>query len=167
MKVSRLVFALPLVLLLPTNPQAGSPVPGDMGLEVADLSPEACRAAGVRFGVAVVYVAPGGPADRKGIEEGDILTQYEGVPVRSAAWLYGRIRRDGPGFLAGVHVLHEGSERWLGFVTLAAAPMPPPTVDELDDRFAALARRIDALEAHVAQLDEALSRRLPEEASAK
>ena len=158
MKLSRLVLALPL-LLFPTNPQANSPVPGDMGAEVVDLSADACRAAGLRFGVVVVYVVPDGPADRKGIEEGDIITQYEHLPVRSAAWLYGRIRRDGPGFLAGVHVLRDGSESWVGFVTLAAAPAPPPSAEGIEERFMALGMRIDALEARIAELES--SARIP------
>jgi serine protease Do len=124
-----------------------------MGLFVADLSADACREAGIRSGVLVVEVEPGGPADKRGIEEGDIITQYEHEPVHSAAWFYGRVRRDGEGFLAGVHVLRDGSERWMGFVILAAAPPPPPSAQGIDERFTAMALRIDALEARIAELE--------------
>ena len=80
MKLSRAVLALPLLLLFePSAPNAAAP--GWMGLAVADLTPDECRAAGVKRGVQVVEVEPGGPADRKDIEEGDLIIQYENQPV--------------------------------------------------------------------------------------
>jgi len=161
MKLSRAVLALPLLLVLePSVPNAAAP--GWMGIAVADLTPDECRAAGVKRGVQVVEVEPGGPADRKDIEEGDLIIQYENQPVRSAAWLMGRIRRDGAGFMASVRIRRDGEERWAGLVTLAAAPPPPPSPEETDARFAALERQVDALTARVAEL-EGLSR----EAAAK
>jgi len=161
MKLSRAVLALPLLLLFePSAPNAAAP--GWMGLAVADLTPDECRAAGVKRGVQVVEVEPGGPADRKDIEEGDLIIQYENQPVRSAAWLMGRIRRDGAGFMASVRILRDGEERWAGLVTLAAAPPPPPSAEDTEARFAALEREIDALTVRVAEL-EGLSR----EAAAK
>ena len=152
---------LPAVLLIePSSPQASAP--GWMGIVVADLTPDQCRAAGVKRGVQVVEVEPGGPADRHDIEEGDLIIQYENQAVRSAAWLMGRIRRDGEGFMASVRLLREGEERWAGLVTLAAAPPPPPSAEDTNARFAALEREIDALTVRVAEL-EGLSR----EAAAK
>jgi len=152
MKLSRAVLALPLLLLFePSAPNAAAP--GWMGLAVADLTPDECRAAGVKRGVQVVEVEPGGPADRKDIEEGDLIIQYENQPVRSAAWLMGRIRRDGAGFMASVRILRDGEERWAGLVTLAAAPPPPPSPEDIDARFAALEREIDVLAARVTELE--------------
>ena len=141
--------------LKPRSPAAAGSAPGDMGVVVTDLSADELHAAGARCGVLVIDVAPGGPADREDIEEGDIIVEYEHEPVRSAAWLYGRIRRDGEGFLAGVTIRRDGSERWVGFVKLAARPAPPPTTDELEARFARLEDQVDALTARVEQLEQA------------
>ena len=149
------VFALFLAALLLLKPTAAaSRAPGWMGIVVSDLTPEQCRAFGVKRGVQVVDVEPGGPADRKDIEEGDLIVTYEDQPVRSAAWLMGRIRRDGEGFLASVHYLRDGQDHWAGLVTLAAAPPPPPSPADISARFADLERRVDALSRRVAELEQ-------------
>jgi C-terminal processing protease CtpA/Prc len=131
-----------------------------MGLTVVDLTPEARRAAGVAQGVLVIDVVPGGAADRKGIQEGDIITAYENEPVRSALELLARIRHDGPGFQAGVSISREGSERWIGFVELDAQPVPPPSGDVIEARFEKLEDDIADLEARVDSL-ERLPRPIP------
>jgi serine protease Do len=148
-----LALLLPAVLLIePSSPNASAP--GWMGIVVADLTPDQCRAAGVKRGVQVVEVEPGGPADRHDIEEGDLIIQYENQAVRSAAWLMGRIRRDGEGFMASVRLLREGEERWAGLVTLVAAPPPPPSAEQIDERFAALERDVETLTARIAALED-------------
>jgi len=149
------VFALFLALILLLKPTAAaSRAPGWMGIVVADLTPDQCRTFGVKRGVEVVDVEPGGPADRKDIEEGDLIVRYEDQPVRSAAWLMGRIRRDGEGFLASVHVQRDGVEHWAGLVSLAAAPPPPPSPADLLTRIDVLERDVDALAKRVADLEE-------------
>ena len=153
------VFALFLVALLLLKPTAAaSRAPGWMGIAVADLSPDQCRAFGVKRGVQVIDVEPGGPADRKDIEEGDLIVKYEDQPVRSAAWLMGRIRRDGAGFLASVHVRRDGMEKWAGLVSLAAAPPPPPSPEDLSARFEELEREIAVLSKRVTDLEELAAR---------
>src|SRR5688572_3026703 len=94
-----LLFVLAIGLLLqPDAPRAAARA-GDMGVLFTDLTPEAAQVAGVPGGVLVIEVLPGGPAEKKGLEAGDIITEYENAPVRSAAELMARIRRDGEGFL--------------------------------------------------------------------
>jgi hypothetical protein len=146
--------------LRPRTPAAAGTARGDMGIVVTDMTPEARHAAGVQHGVLVLEVVPGGPADRKGIQEGDIITAYENEPVRSALELLGRIRRDGPGFQAGVSISREGSERWLGFVELAQQPVPPPSGDLIEARFERLEADIADLQARVDSL-ERLPRPIP------
>lgn len=146
------VIALLLPAFLLLEP-ATAAAPGWMGFVVADLTPDQCRAAGVKRGVQVVEVEPGGPADVKDIEEGDLITKYDDQPVRSAAWLMGRIRRDGAGFLASVHYLRDGEDHWAGLVTLAAAPPPPLSPAQVDERIARLEDEIDALTKRVSELE--------------
>ena len=157
------VALLTLVLglsLRPRSPAAAAAARGEMGILVTDLTPEACHAAGVEHGVLVIDVVPGGPADLKGIQEGDIITAYEHEPVYSAVELLGRIRRDGPGFQAGVSISRDGSERWIGFVELAAQPVPPPSGDLIEARFEQLEADIADLQARVDSLEK-LPRPIP------
>jgi len=157
--VALALVALPaLVLALtlrPPSPAVAGSGRGDLGVLLADLSPEACRAAGIPSGVLVIEVIPGGPADRKGVLEGDIITAYENAPVVSAVELMGRVRRDGPGFLAGITIRREGSDRWLGFVELAEQPSPPPSGEMLEARFQQLEDELDDLRARVDSLERA------------
>jgi hypothetical protein len=152
--VPAILITLALGLSLrPPSLRAADRVQGDMGIVVSDLSPEACRAAGVTQGVLVIEVVPGGPADRKGIVEGDIITEYENQPVRSAVELLGRIRHDGEGYMAGVRINHDGSDRWIGFIQLAARPGPLPAPEELNSRFARLEDEIGDLRARIVALE--------------
>jgi len=146
--------------LRPRSPAAAGTARGDMGILVTDLTPEACHAAGVQQGVLVIDVVLGGPADLKGIREGDIITAYEHEPVYSAVELIGRIRRDGPGFQAGVTISRDGSERWIGFVELAEQPVPPPSGDVIEARFERLEDEIADLRARVDSLEK-LPRPIP------
>lgn|SRR5690349_12251733 len=153
--LTALALALVLVFALRPHVALSKNIPGDMGLVVTDMSPDALRAAGVPNGLLVIGVVPDGPADRKGIIEGDIILEYENEPVRSAAIFYGRVRRDGAGFLAGLRVRHDGVDRWIGFVPLEAAPAPPPTATEIDDKFRQLEDEIDGLTARIEKLEKA------------
>lgn len=106
--------------------RAGDDKPGDLGAILGEVSPEVAALYGYEGGggAFVVEVAEDGPANQKGMQEGDIIVKYEGHPVLSAAELNGQIRRAGAGFLASIHVWRDGSEKWLGLVTLAARPEP-------------------------------------------
>jgi hypothetical protein len=139
--------------LRPPSLRAASQAQGDMGILVSDMTPDACRAAGVTQGVLVIDVTPGGPADKKGLMPGDIITEYENQPVRSALELMSRIRQDGEGFLAGVRINHDGSDRWIGFIQLAARPEALPKPGELNSRFRRLEGEIDDLRARIVVLE--------------
>lgn len=143
--VPAILLTLALGLSLrPPSLRAASQAQGDMGIQFSDMTPEACLAAGVTQGVLVLDVFPGGPADKKGIVPGDIITEYENRPVRSALELTSWIRQDGEGFLAGVRIRHQGSDRWVGFIQLAARPGPPPEPKQIDARFTRLEDDTDA-----------------------
>jgi S1-C subfamily serine protease len=48
------------------------------------------------YGVRIDYVQPNGPADLFGIKEGDIITDFDKVPIRTARELLSRVRRAKP-----------------------------------------------------------------------
>ncbi len=86
------------------EPPAG---PAFLGAGLRDLEPDdelPPNAAGAFVGV----VAPGGPAERAGIEPGDIVTHVDGRPVARAADLPRAVAARRPGDVLELTVLREG-----------------------------------------------------------
>jgi serine protease Do len=66
---------------------------GRLGLAVRELSPQEKRAAQVTNGLLVARA--GGPAQRAGVQAGDIILSLDGTPVTSAAQLSERLKKAG------------------------------------------------------------------------
>jgi S1-C subfamily serine protease len=133
-----------------------------IGATVADISGEDCRKSGiserVRGGVIITGIDPGGPADRKGLREGDIITELERKPVTSAWQFYGRIHEMSVGVLAQLHVWRDGRDRMMDLVQLegvdAGTPISGGIADpELGNRIDRLEREIVSLKKRVATLE--------------
>ena len=60
------------------------------------------------YGVRIDWVDPNGPADLFGIKEGDIITDFDKVPIRTSDELLSRVRRAIPRSVVEVLVLREG-----------------------------------------------------------
>jgi serine protease Do len=63
--------------------ERGRPVRGYLGMRMAET----------RYGVAVGYIAPGGPAEAAGLKEGDIVQSYDGDKVTSINQLRTLVQR--------------------------------------------------------------------------
>ena len=90
-----------------------------MGLDLADLVPERAAAVGlaVREGVLVARVSEGGPADRGGIEAGDVILSLDGEKVATLDDLIRMLRQE---LIAGqevtVELFREGSNKTVQLV---------------------------------------------------
>jgi len=60
------------------------------------------------YGVRIDWAEPNRPADLFGIKEGDIITDFDNVPIRTREELYSRVRRAIPKSVVEVVVLREG-----------------------------------------------------------
>jgi putative serine protease PepD len=80
-----------------------------LGLQTSPASPSSQR------GAQVQSVVPNGPADRAGINSGDVITSVDGQPVREPSDVADAIADDRPGARVEVQVRRDGS-----IVTLAA-----------------------------------------------
>ena len=60
------------------------------------------------FGVRIDYVEPNGPADLFGIKAGDIITDFDNVPIRTADEFLSRVRRAKPYTTVNIGLLHDG-----------------------------------------------------------
>lgn len=74
--------------------QKGRPIHGYLGLETRDLNNYFKSVLGYNEeGVVVWGVTPGSPADKAGLEPYDIMTSYQGEPVRSTQGFLNRVQR--------------------------------------------------------------------------
>ncbi len=78
---------------------------------------------GVDAGAVVVEVEPGSPADRAGLQPGDIVVAVDGDPVRSMPDLAGRVQLRAPGDEVELEVVREGRTRT---VSAELQPRPEP-----------------------------------------
>lgn len=95
-----------------------------LGLVGAGVSEEDARYYGLpaRRGVLVVGVVPKGPADRVGIERGDMITSIDGRALREGMKEFmTALQSHKPGDTIGLHVFRDRVERDIR-VTLAEAP---------------------------------------------
>ena len=60
------------------------------------------------YGVRLDYVETNGPADLFGIKVGDVITDFDGVPIRTGDELLSRVRRAIPRSTVDVTVLRDG-----------------------------------------------------------
>jgi S1-C subfamily serine protease len=84
----------------------------------------------VTAGAVVVDVRPDSPADRAGLQQGDIITSIDDEPVGSVAELVGRIQQRRPGDEVTLQVARPGTDERTVTVTLGeATAAPSPTAD--------------------------------------
>ena len=97
-------------------------------LGVAVVNDQVARRAGIRQGVVIAQVIPGGPAAKAGLvgasddgEVRDIIVAIEGQPIRTGDDLFKTLEKQNVGDTVRVKVIRDGKERDVP-VTLAAAP---------------------------------------------
>jgi S1-C subfamily serine protease len=79
----------------------------------------------VDHGAYVVALAPGGPAERAGIEPGDVIVAFDGNAIDTDAQLRDAIAAKKPGDTAAVDVTHSDGSKDTVTVTLGVRPLGP------------------------------------------
>ena len=94
-----------------------------IGIQPAELTTEVARElhVGRSVGVLVYGVARGGPADRAGIEPGDVLVKLAAQPLDSVEDLFAALRRHRPDEDVTIELLRDGARRIVE-VQLSAKP---------------------------------------------
>jgi hypothetical protein len=101
---------------------------GFLGVQTTELTPDLRRHFGVseEAGVLIGHVEPDSPADKAGLEVGDVLVQVDGEPVESA-WDLGRaVRKKKDGDTAALEVWRDGRAQTL---TATIAERERPALD--------------------------------------
>ncbi len=85
---------------------------GWLGVSVQDLTPELAKSFKLETtrGALIADVVKGGPADKAGIERGDVVVAYQGKTIQDAGTLRNEVAVSTIGQEAKVTVLHEGKE---------------------------------------------------------
>jgi membrane-associated protease RseP (regulator of RpoE activity) len=62
------------------------------------------------YGVRIDWVSPNGPADLFGIKNGDIITDFDNIPIRTSDEFYMRVRRTIPKTTVNITLLRDGQK---------------------------------------------------------
>src|SRR6266540_1351589 len=100
---------------------------GYFGVMIQDVTPALARKLDLkqRKGALVGDVVPKGPADKAGIQSGDVVTELDGTPVTDSRHLKLAVARAKPGEHVRVKVLRDGSTKTLD-VTVKELPDSEP-----------------------------------------
>ena len=118
-------FAIPSNTVRELLPQlrTGKITRGRIGVQVRPIPSEAVDEFGLksRDGALVVVVTPDGPADKANLEPGDVITAFNGKPVKRSDDLVQMVLATKPGTTVPIRVIRERQERTLSV-----------TIEELD-----------------------------------
>ncbi len=129
---------------------------GRLGVQVMPMSPALREyfAVDEKTGVLVTEVEPKSPADRAGIEAGDVLLEVDSQPVRTPRELIRRIDRAPKGEKLEIALSRRGERK-----TLEAALRGAPRVSlrEYEERFRPwMDRTVDQVRKHLRELERRL-----------
>jgi serine protease Do len=91
----------------------GKVIRGYMGVNIQDFTPDMAKGLklkGQTKGAIVTEVVPGGPAEKAGVEQGDIIIKFSGNPVENSSQLRNLVAKTDPGAAAKVTLLRNGQE---------------------------------------------------------
>lgn len=110
-------FAIPINLAMTITEQLleyGEVKRGSVGVQIQDLTPELAEAFGLKdttSGAVIVQVLEDSPAERVGLQAGDIVLSLNDVPVVNAAELRNRVGLMRAGETINITVLRDGEEK--------------------------------------------------------
>lgn len=109
----------------------GQVVRGYIGVEPQDITPELAESFGLKKtnGAIIAGVLKGGPADKAGMQPGDILVSVEDKAVTDMADMLNQIAQLSPGKKAKMVVLRRNQETTLN-ITIGMRPKAPPRTAE-------------------------------------
>jgi serine protease Do len=123
-------FAIPIDEAIRVSEQLrtnGRVVRGRIGVGIAQVSKEVAESIGLGAprGALVNSVEKDGPADKAGVEAGDIILKVDGKPVEKSADLPRIVGSIKPGAKAGLQVFRRGNTKDLGVTVVEFEPERP------------------------------------------
>lgn len=119
-------FAIPINMardVMESLIREGKVTRGWLGVLIQNVSDEIAAARGLREseGVLVGDVTKGSPAEKAGLERGDVIVKFEETPIKNTAQLRNLVARTKPGTRVALDVLHDGRTKTV-HLTLGELP---------------------------------------------
>jgi serine protease Do len=119
-------FAIPIEVALDVAKQlqaTGKVTRGRLGVQIQALTPELAKSFRLEStkGVLIASVEPGSPAEKAGLQAGDVILSFDGKPVQNANELPRIVAATKPGTMVALEVWRGGSKRQVK-ATLAEFP---------------------------------------------
>jgi serine protease Do len=160
-------FAIPIDEAMRVSEQlraSGRVTRGRIGVQIAEVTREVAESIGLgkAQGALVRGIETGSPADKAGMEAGDIITRFEGLPIEKASDLPRMVGNTKPGTRSAITVFRRGQSRDLSITIAelepdqAAARKPAARSSEAPKASAA----VQALGLSVSELTDAQKREL-------
>jgi serine protease Do len=126
-----LSFAIPIDVALDISNQlksTGKITRGWLGIAIQELSKELAESFGMKNtnGALVAGVEKNGPADKGGLEAGDVITKFDGKAILTSGDLPRVVAATKPGKIVPVEVLRKGSAKTLN---MGVGEMPSDNVE--------------------------------------
>lgn len=126
-----LSFAIPIDVAIDISNQlksSGKITRGWLGIAIQELTKELSESFGMKNtnGALVAGVEKNGPADKGGLDAGDVITKFDGKPIVTSADLPRAVGVTKPGKIAAVEILRKGSTKTL---SIGVGEMPSESAE--------------------------------------
>lgn len=126
-----LSFAIPIDVAIDISNQlkaSGKITRGWLGIAIQEITKDLAESFGMKNtnGALVASVEKNGPADKGGLEAGDVITKFDGKTITTSADLPRAVGATKPGKMAAVEVLRKGSVKILN---MGIGEMPSETAE--------------------------------------
>lgn len=126
-----LSFAIPIDVAIDISNQlksSGKITRGWLGIAIQELTKDLAESFGMKNtnGALVAGVERNGPADKGGLEAGDVITKFDGKSIISSADLPRAVGATKPGRIASVEILRKGSAKTL---SIGVGEMPSESAE--------------------------------------
>jgi serine protease Do len=103
--------------------QTGSVVRGYLGIIIQNLTPELAKSFGMndQKGILVAQVSEDSPAEKAGIKQGDVISEFDGKPVEQVGPFRNEVALKIPGSNMNITILRNGERKVLS-VTMGKLP---------------------------------------------
>ena len=134
-----LSFSIPIDVAIEISNQlkaTGKITRGWLGIAIQELTKDLAESFGMKNtnGALVAGVEKNGPADKGGLEAGDVITKFDGKTIIASADLPRAVGASKPGKVAAVEILRKGSAKTLN---IGVGEMPTDSVEATQNNKAA------------------------------